>query len=432
VARAQAMKQAIISFLLTMAAVFAGFLIFKRPPVTATLPPVGSPPVTEPVSATAKAAAVQVPDKQKDLDERLAGLETEARSLTENTAKPATDVMAKWWDIVCEIAALDPLRAITMARAAPRGFIGDKRHGVSGSVEDIIAWWVARDPDKALGWYWKDVAQRMEDTEPPENIAQTLARRNLGQAIHFVREYLKLQARQGQTGPGFYTSEFDGQHVKSSRVLGGVFSALLPFIKTPADFEMMVPLAEVIPDPARRAGFHQTLASYLTTSLEVTAARDFLERHPLPADWPENYAHPAAKLVARGIAAGGDPAEWIAWGQRQIPQRADLQRQVTTEAVKVWAARDPGAAGDWVQKLWKSNPAAAVLPMRAYAAAVMAEDPAAGMAWIAILPDETARRQNMLLYFPQWAERDPSAARTWLATSALPAEIKRLAGAVLP
>jgi hypothetical protein len=209
-------------------------------------------------------------------------------------------------------------------------------------------------------------------------------------------------------------------------------SSLQPWLRKPEDFDALLPLVEAIPDAAKRAGFYQSMASTLTSSVDAGAARSFFDRHPLPADWPVDQAHPVAALVARAIRSDGDAADWIEWGFRSIPDRRDLRSQIASGITRAWAARDPEAAGQWLQGFAHSDPAAALVAMRTYADATINEDPAAAMAWITAIPDEAVKRQNMILYFPKWAGKDPAAARSWLASAPWPEEIKRLAGAGLP
>lgn len=429
------MKSAAISFLLTLAAVIAGFLSFApgRQAGTSSSSRVSAVPDSSQETSAAPADAssdhstpvAQDANRAKQLD----SLAEKARVITQK--RNVVENLVAWWDLVCEAAELDPLRAIAMVRQAPENFLGDKLHSISGTVEDIVAWWAAHDPAAALAWYWKDAAQRQVDDEPPVELLQTLARRDVNDAIRFARHYLELAARQGKKSHGF-ASILDGQRMKTNFFMSGELAALIPWMKTLEDFDRLLPLAEAVADPGHRAGFHQSLTALVIQTHDVTGARRFLERHPLPADWPDGFAHPVATLTASAISGGADAAEWITWGQSQLSARPDLERHLATEAIAAWAKRDPGPAGDWLQTFRQAHPESAVLPMRAYAAAVLAENPPAAMEWITALPDETARRQNMLLHFPKWAETDPAAARAWLDTSLWPAEIKRLAGAVLP
>lgn len=423
------MKAAILSFFITLSVLCIGFLLYLRAVDTAgerILVHEGKS-LSERVTsqAPARSAPAQAPMPDANI---IAALDTKARQIT--TEKPIVGNIVKWWNVICDIAERNPVRAIETVREAPKNFLGDTMHDISGTADSIVAWWAARDQVAALAWYWPDATQRRLNHHPPEEIIQTLARRSVVEAIRFTRRYLELQASQGGGASGYSTTS-DGLRVKTTLNLSRTLSSLQPWLHNAEDFTALLPLVEVIPDPAQRAGFWQAMAATLISSQDISAARSFFDCHPFPADWPSDQTHPAAALVQKAILEQGDPNDWIEWGLRSIPDRPDLRSQMAAGVMKTWTVRNPEAAGRWLQSFCDSDATAAPVAMRAYACAAMEVDPAAAMAWITAIPDETIRRQNMILHFPKWAEKDAAAAGTWLATSDWPDVIKRLAGAAI-
>lgn len=411
------MKAALLSFLLTLLAFALGFSL-RRPsaePLQARIPAV-DPASKEAPSVPPVPAVVLTPAADKA--SAIAALEERARNIVAEERGSARDPFL-WWRVLCELAEQDPEAAIRALRAAPKNYDG-KPYRQNGTVDSIVAWWCAKDPAAALAWYWNDMNTRDPKPRPDPEIIQTLARKDPAAAARFIVRHLPVYAW-ANFG---YSGHSDGM---TSAMMGPAFRALEPWIRSLEDIEALAPRAADVPGKDVAAEYWQGLTDLALSALGAENARVFLDRHPLPAPWPDGLLHPLTVLAEKGIATtGGDPTEWIEWGRSHLPQTPELQKQFASRAVSAWAKADPEAAGEWLRGEVETDPASAPAAIRAYATAVLDEAPAAAMEWITAIPEETARRQNMILHFPAWAEKDPAAARTWLEAAPWPAEIKTL------
>ncbi|MES2709706.1 MAG: hypothetical protein V4726_24115 [Verrucomicrobiota bacterium] len=436
------MKSAIFSFFITLGLVLAVSFPLRRHLRNSTAPG-GSPenparirpaddsyartpdqPAASPVSGSEKPPDPDPADPAQP--EKIAALTAMVREYASkrNTAENITP----WWTAICGLAELDPVLAIRLLRGTPRGFVS--AHSQSGNADSIVAWWAAKDPDAALAWYWQD-----PDTggfsPPPGEIVDTLAARDLPRAVSFLKQWF---ARRWRGGAGSVTHN----GLKAMEVFGAqpVFKALEPHLRTPGDLELLLPEADAGTGTGGWSadlmpGYWQSLAETAGRVLPPAEARAFFEKHPFPPDWPENFLHPAVKLMDSALKEKQDPGEWADWILASVGTAVQPRTQAAVHLVTAWSGQDPEAAGHWLRAFAESDPASAPLAMRTYAGAVLEEDPAAAMQWAAAIPGETARRLAMLQLFPKWAEQDAAAARAWLDTSNWPPEIKRLAGGAL-
>ncbi|HVU35166.1 MAG TPA: hypothetical protein VHE61_17155, partial [Opitutaceae bacterium] len=129
--------------------------------------------------------------------------------------------------------------------------------------------------------------------------------------------------------------------------------------------------------------------------------------------------------VARDFAghwANNDPAAAAAWVS-QLPAGSPLQSAAVPLVARQFADDDPAAAGRWVDSL----PAGPVHDdaVKAYVFQEMGDDPSIAATWTAKVANPNLRNNLTVDIARNWLRFDPTAARQWIAQTALPDPIKQ-------
>lgn len=125
--------------------------------------------------------------------------------------------------------------------------------------------------------------------------------------------------------------------------------------------------------------------------------------------------------------AMSDPGAAASWAAG-LPN--EVQSTALDSSVSLWANTNPQAAAQWIQSL--SGPARDEA-VATYIAVALPKDPAAAAAWAISIEDPGKRISALKGVLPQWMQRDPNAARTWIQNSSLgEAEKAKLLAAPTP
>jgi hypothetical protein len=170
--------------------------------------------------------------------------------------------------------------------------------------------------------------------------------------------------------------------------------------------------------PAADAGYKADVfaqAASTLAALDPSGTATWLERH-----LERGYAARAVRVLVR-TWAGADAPTALAW----IARRPDdeLRRSAVFEAFGVWLDHSPQEAERWLEA---STPARVFDPaIRALVARRRRDEPAVALGWALRLSDSGLRQEVATDVGREWVERDPEAARTWLAGGDLPVSLRQ-------
>jgi hypothetical protein len=143
---------------------------------------------------------------------------------------------------------------------------------------------------------------------------------------------------------------------------------------------------------------------------------------------PPGEARNRALVAVASAWAYADPPAAARWAEQLLegPARGGAFERL----INAWTVTDPYAAGQWLQHL-PATPSrdSAVI---AFCSAIDGEDPAVSFAWAGTVSDEVTRNQKLERTATIWLAKDPALARSAIAQSRLPEDIKSqlMAGAL--
>jgi hypothetical protein len=153
----------------------------------------------------------------------------------------------------------------------------------------------------------------------------------------------------------------------------------------------------------------------------IIASRMALQDPQKAAEWAAQLPPEARMRGDSSIAfawSRRDPAAASGWAT-QLPENE--RGNVLGPVASQWALSDPQAAGEWLKSLDGAGRDEAV---GSYSSAVSAIDPTAALDWAMTMKNQRMRDSTMRDVMSRWYNRDPEAAKQWLATSPLSADEK--------
>ena len=137
------------------------------------------------------------------------------------------------------------------------------------------------------------------------------------------------------------------------------------------------------------------------------------------ATLPPGPAQTQAASAVISQWAESDPKAAAAWAGG-FPQ--DVQKDAYQEIASGWAREDAEGAGEWLKSLPQG--ASRDAAVSAFASQTASDNPQMAMAWAQTVGDSAGRTDAMENVARGWLQTDPAAAKTWIKTSALPADAK--------
>ena len=184
------------------------------------------------------------------------------------------------------------------------------------------------------------------------------------------------------------------------------------------DLEGAMAWAEEIPADAphalKRSVF--ALTARWLSGVDPRRAADWYEAQPEDASWTRlGHLAIAEEWIEHEPEAALD---WLLARTRPGERRDDLRR-----VLRRFIERDPDEAAAWMERQDPLGEAVVVVPE--LVSALETERPADALAWARRIEDARIRDGWLVLVAGRWLEREPAAARAWLAENALPEEIRR-------
>ena len=341
-------------------------------------------------------------------------------------------------NVIATLAESDPQKAATLALEMP----GRIRMLTARQVAEQ---WVQSDPDGLMAWL-AGLPQGYVRTEVLTDISRSLAQANPQKAAellgslppsrrtHFLDDIASSWAQDDLAGALDWAGRLEGKERKF---------ALISICQQWAETDpkaAAVYIQKARPDVLYTVGWHwgvndpQAAIEWANQSAKGEARDDMLNgifrawgtRAPLDAanyvaSLPAGSLHDSAAERVVSSWAENDPRAAALWAM-SIPE-GQARRVAFQNIVLEWGKNDFNATADWLKTLPQGD-------SRDTAMVTFAENclkdyaPPTALEWAQSISSQGIRDNITRKIAKEWLKEDESAARTWLATSSLPEQIK--------
>lgn len=322
-------------------------------------------------------------------------------------------------------AHLDPSAALSAALTfnsveARRGAIAATVEGADAAAAPTLAESIKRLPESVISAQEKSgllgaAVEKWSEIDPPA--AADFLDRTPSAAIGFTMAFNQVTRKWAARDPvaAMYWAIAHSTGPHGATALTGAITGW--WEKDPAAAEAF---ATAHADEANGQQLMSAIASELVQQ-DPRKAAAWADTLPAADDRRMGYA-----LIAMQWAMS-DPGAAASWAAG-LPN--EVQSTALDSSVSLWANTNPQAAAQWIQSL--SGPARDEA-VATYIAVALPKDPAAAAAWAISIEDPGKRISALKGVLPQWMQRDPNAARTWIQNSSLgEAEKAKLLAAPTP